>query len=168
MFMIRVHPDLGLEIYLNSEETKIKAIKLQAHFEFANKVPSNDFPRWLQGFIEQVTSYFEQRPYRFSWIYLDMERRSAFEKQVYMELMQVSHGETISYAELAEKVGSRQKARAVGRVMARNPFPIVIPCHRVLASNGTLGGYAGGLALKQFLLELEEARLSGVNKNESL
>ena len=164
MFVIRVHPNLRLEIYLNSKETKIEAIKLQVHSESSNKALSSYFPQWLQGFIEQVTSYFERRPYRFSWTYLDMERRSAFEKQVYLKLMQVSHGETISYAKLAEKVGSKQKARAIGRVMARNPFPIVIPCHRVLASNGTLGGYAGGLAFKQFLLELEESRSIGVNQ----
>ncbi len=69
----------------------------------------------------------------------------------------VGPGKTISYGELAEVVGHPGAARAVGTAMARNPVPIVVPCHRVLASGGGLGGYGGGLEMKKTLLRLEGA-----------
>jgi methylated-DNA-[protein]-cysteine S-methyltransferase len=71
----------------------------------------------------------------------------------------VGPGQTISYGELAEVVGHPGAARAVGTAMAQNPVPIVVPCHRVLAANGKLGGYGGGLEMKQGLLRLEGAIL---------
>ncbi len=69
----------------------------------------------------------------------------------------VGPGKTISYGELAEVVGHPGAARAVGTAMARNPVPIIVPCHRVLASGGGLGGYGGGLEMKRGLLKLEGA-----------
>ncbi len=70
---------------------------------------------------------------------------------------EVHHGERISYGALASKVGQPGAARAVGQAMRKNPIPIVIPCHRVVASNGSLGGYSAGLRRKQRLLTLEKA-----------
>jgi methylated-DNA-[protein]-cysteine S-methyltransferase len=72
-------------------------------------------------------------------------------------LARVSYGRTVTYGELAARVGQPRGARAVGQAMARNPVPLVIPCHRVVASGGGLGGYGGGLALKRRLLDLEGA-----------
>jgi methylated-DNA-[protein]-cysteine S-methyltransferase len=81
-----------------------------------------------------------------------------FQRRVLQTLhKRVRAGQTISYGELAEVVGHPGAARAVGTAMARNPVPIVVPCHRVLASNGTLGGYGGGLEMKRGLLQLEGA-----------
>lgn len=83
-----------------------------------------------------------------------------FQRRVLSTLRKrVGPGKTISYGELAELVGHPGAARAVGTAMARNPVPIVVPCHRVLASNGKLGGYGGGLDMKQTLLRLEGALL---------
>ena len=70
----------------------------------------------------------------------------------------VGPGKTISYGELAEVVGHPGAARAVGTAMARNPVPIIVPCHRVVGSNGGLGGYGGGLEMKKALLRLEGAK----------
>jgi len=83
-----------------------------------------------------------------------------FHEQVLHELAQVPYGITTTYGALANKVGRPQAARAVGTVMNRNPIPIVLPCHRVLGSNGSLTGYAGGLDMKLKLLQLEGAILT--------
>jgi methylated-DNA-[protein]-cysteine S-methyltransferase len=81
-----------------------------------------------------------------------------FQRQVLTTLRKrVGPGKTISYGELAEAVGHPGAARAVGTVMAQNPVPIVVPCHRVLAAGGKLGGYGGGLEMKHGLLQLEGA-----------
>lgn len=78
-----------------------------------------------------------------------------FQRAVWNQLQQVPYGTTLSYGELAELAGYPNAARAVGSAMAKNPLPILIPCHRVIASNGQLGGYTGGLQIKTFLLNLE-------------
>jgi methylated-DNA-[protein]-cysteine S-methyltransferase len=82
-----------------------------------------------------------------------------FEERVWAELLTIPYGTTISYAELARRIGCPGAARAVGRANGRNPIPIVIPCHRVIGSSGDLTGYGGGLERKRALLELEGALL---------
>ncbi|WP_337866851.1 methylated-DNA--[protein]-cysteine S-methyltransferase [Ignavibacterium sp.] len=80
---------------------------------------------------------------------------SAFQKSVWAELLNIPYGRTISYKQLAEKMGDKNLIRAVGRANASNPMPIIIPCHRVIGSNGSLVGYSGGMKIKRYLLELE-------------
>lgn len=79
-----------------------------------------------------------------------------FEKKVYDELVTVDYGEVITYKGLGEKVGVENSARAVGNAMAKNIFPIIIPCHRVVRTDGNIGNYTGGTDLKIRLLELEK------------
>jgi methylated-DNA-[protein]-cysteine S-methyltransferase len=83
----------------------------------------------------------------------------AFHSRVWRELCNIPYGETISYGELARRIGSPNASRAVGRANGANPIPIVIPCHRVIGSNGKLTGYGGGLPRKQLLLELEQSQM---------
>ena len=78
-----------------------------------------------------------------------------FRKSVWSALMDISYGETWSYSELANHIGKPNACRAVGSANGANPLPIIIPCHRVIGSNGTLTGFGGGLKSKRFLLELE-------------
>jgi methylated-DNA-[protein]-cysteine S-methyltransferase len=80
-----------------------------------------------------------------------------FDQLVWAELRRIPHGATISYGELARRLDRPGAARAVGHANGRNPIAIIVPCHRVIASDGSLGGYAGGLELKRALLDLEEA-----------
>ncbi len=80
-----------------------------------------------------------------------------FQLSVWNELKKIPYGETISYQELAEKIGDKKKARAVGNANGKNPIPIIIPCHRVIRKNGDLGGFGGGIKIKRKLLELEKA-----------
>jgi methylated-DNA-[protein]-cysteine S-methyltransferase len=83
-----------------------------------------------------------------------------FQQRVWQELCEIGYGETSSYGELAHRLGkSNAASRAVGLANGRNPIPIVIPCHRVIGSDGTLTGYAGGLDRKQKLLEIEQDAL---------
>jgi methylated-DNA-[protein]-cysteine S-methyltransferase len=85
-------------------------------------------------------------------------RGTEFERRVWQTLTEIPYGETRSYAEIAAAIGSPAACRAVGRANGRNPIAIVIPCHRVIGSDGSLTGYGGGLDLKRFLLDLEGAR----------
>jgi len=80
---------------------------------------------------------------------------TAFQRQVWTTLAGIPYGQTISYAELARRVARPLASRAVGGANGRNPLSIVLPCHRVIGANGSLTGYGGGLAVKQFLLRLE-------------
>jgi methylated-DNA-[protein]-cysteine S-methyltransferase len=83
-----------------------------------------------------------------------------FQRKIWNELTTIPYGQTISYGELASKVGDTNAFRAVGLAISKNPIWIIIPCHRVLSKDGDLTGYAGGLKLKQFLLDLESKQMS--------
>jgi methylated-DNA-[protein]-cysteine S-methyltransferase len=82
-------------------------------------------------------------------------RGTEFQLRCWNELLKIPYGEVITYAQLARKVGSPNGFRAVGHANGQNPVAIIVPCHRVIASDGTLGGYGGGLPMKQWLLDLE-------------
>ncbi|MBF0517421.1 MAG: methylated-DNA--[protein]-cysteine S-methyltransferase [Nitrospirae bacterium] len=82
-------------------------------------------------------------------------RHSKFYAAVYKALREIPYGATRSYKELAAAAASPNAARAVGQAMGRNPIPIILPCHRVIASDGSLGGYTGGVTIKEQLLALE-------------
>ena len=84
-----------------------------------------------------------------------------FQRQVWGELRRIPFGETISYGELAARIGKPTASRAVGAANGRNPLPVVVPCHRVIGSSGRLVGYGGGLTTKQALLDLEQRAVAG-------
>lgn len=86
-------------------------------------------------------------------------RGTDFQKRCWAQLLKIPYGQTRSYRQIAEAVGNRNAVRAVGLANGQNPIAIIVPCHRVIASDGTLCGYGGGLELKEELLRLEGARL---------
>ena len=88
-------------------------------------------------------------------------RGTAFQLRVWQALVQIPYGKTISYKQLAAEIDCPRGFRAVGQANHHNPLPIIIPCHRVIAADGSLGGYGGGLKIKQFLLELEQPKQEG-------
>lgn len=105
----------------------------------------------------QLEEYFAGRRQTFS---LPLKTvGSVFQKQVWEQLCQIPYGTVISYRELAARVGNPGGYQAVGQANSRNPFPILIPCHRVITINGTIGGYSGGVERKRFLLKLEGVNL---------
>lgn len=88
---------------------------------------------------------------------VDLPPCSALQRETWLALREIPRGETRSYAWLARRVGREQSPRAIGAFVGANPIPLWLPCHRVIASNGALHGFGGGLAMKQALLELEGA-----------
>jgi methylated-DNA-[protein]-cysteine S-methyltransferase len=115
----------------------------------------------FQAVREQLGAYFRGRLRDF-----ELAIRMAgtpFQHLVWEGLRAIPYGETISYAELARRIGRLGASRAVGSANGRNPISIVVPCHRVIAADGTLGGYGGGLDRKEWLLQHEAAALEQAN-----
>ncbi|MGI6105094.1 MAG: methylated-DNA--[protein]-cysteine S-methyltransferase [Raoultibacter sp.] len=102
---------------------------------------------------QELQEYFAGK--RFSFDLPLNPKGSDFQKQVWAALQNIPYGETRSYADVAKAIGNPQAQRAVGSANNKNPIHILIPCHRVITSDGKLGGYAAGVTTKQFLLDLE-------------
>jgi methylated-DNA-[protein]-cysteine S-methyltransferase len=113
-------------------------------------------PRRLDAAAAELEEYFGRRRTRFD-LPLDLSLSAGFRQTVQRYLPRIPYGRTESYQRVAADVGSPRAVRAVGTACATNPLPIVVPCHRVLRADGTLGGYIGGLAAKTALLDLEAA-----------
>jgi len=105
--------------------------------------------------LDQLSRYFNGRLVRFN-VPLDLIG-TPFQIRVWKELVKIPYGTTISYKQLARRVGTPRAFQAVGRANSTNPLPIIVPCHRVLGSDGSLVGYACGVKTKEFLLRLEGA-----------
>ena len=111
----------------------------------------------LRPYRRQLEEYFAGKRHEFTFA-LDL-RGTDFQQRCWRALLDIPYGETRTYAQIARRVGRPQAFRAVGGANHDNPIAIVVPCHRVIASDGTLGGYGGGLPLKEKLLLLEGAPL---------
>ncbi|MGC8744302.1 MAG: methylated-DNA--[protein]-cysteine S-methyltransferase [Verrucomicrobiia bacterium] len=122
--------------------------------ENINKNKAKIIVKWANITNQYLIDYFDKkRP-----VYaapLDLSNGTKFQKLVWGELIKIKWGERTTYGKLAEKIGNLKAARAVGTACGANPVPIIIPCHRVVAANGKLGGYSGGIDWKIFLLQLE-------------
>ena len=114
---------------------------------------TTDLPEPLVKAIAQLEEYFAGRRQQFD-IPLELDGTD-FQCSVWRNLANIPYGKTVSYAELAMMVGRPNAYRAVGQANGANPLPIVLPCHRVLASGGAIGGYGGGVPMKRQLLALE-------------
>lgn len=111
------------------------------------------------GLIERLQAYFNGSKVAFP-DKLDLSAATPFQSRVWAVTRLIPYGETRSYRWVARQVGQPAAVRAVGQALARNPLPVIIPCHRVISSDGSLGGYSGGLEVKRTLLKLEkEAQL---------
>jgi methylated-DNA-[protein]-cysteine S-methyltransferase len=107
-------------------------------------------------FEQRLKDYYSGKKHAFS-VKLDFSNASAFQKLVWQAARLIPYGETRSYGWIARQIGKPKAARAVGQALGKNPLLIVVPCHRVIAGDGTLGGFGGGLAMKKTLMELEKA-----------
>ncbi len=113
-------------------------------------------PARLDEIRRQLDDYFEGRLREFD-LPLDWQLSRGFRLRALRAIDRIPYGKTRSYAEIARSAGNERAVRAAGTACGANPIPIVVPCHRVLRSGGALGGYGGGLPMKQALLELEGA-----------
>jgi methylated-DNA-[protein]-cysteine S-methyltransferase len=110
---------------------------------------------------DQLAAYFAGTLRRFQ-LPLAFVEGTEFQRRVWYALLEIPYGETISYADLAGRIGAAKAVRAVGAANGRNPISIVVPCHRVIGSNGSLTGYGGGLPRKRWLLEHERMASAGL------
>jgi methylated-DNA-[protein]-cysteine S-methyltransferase len=117
-------------------------------------------PPFVRAAIRAIRALLAGRPQDLSRLPVDLEGLPPFQRRVYERMRSLRPGETCSYGELARRAGSAGAARAVGQAMRRNPLPLVIPCHRVLAAGGTIGGFSapGGTRTKERLLAIERAQ----------
>jgi methylated-DNA-[protein]-cysteine S-methyltransferase len=128
--------------------------RLRARAETARP---DEIPEWVNWAVISLQRYFAGRPIDFAGIAVDLKRCGDFHRRIYAALRDIPWGETTTYGALAATVGAPDAARAIGQAMGRNPVPIIVPCHRVLASGGKIGGFSapGGATTKERLLELE-------------
>lgn len=109
----------------------------------------------LKKLCLQIQNFLEGSPVNFSLKFIDMTQCYDFQKKVLLETLQIPRGKVICYGRLADRILAPGAARAVGSALARNPFPLIIPCHRVIKSTGYLGNFGGGPEMKKFLLQME-------------
>lgn len=133
-------------LYLVFSGRRLTGVRFDRPSARAGKAP--------EPFSRQLDAYFKGKLREFT---LDVHFTSGtdFEKKVWRALLEVPYGRTMTYKQLAENVGSPRASRAVGQALARNPIPIVVPCHRVVESGGGLGGYSPGTGIKERLLKME-------------
>ncbi len=112
---------------------------------------------WCPPLLQKLHEYFAAKPVNFTDMPVGLPGLSGFAKRVLTACRAIPYGQVTTYSELARRVGKPQAARAVGSTLARNPLPLIIPCHRVIRSDSSLGGFSalGGLRLKASLLQLE-------------
>ena len=130
----------------------------QKHHPAPIEAPERQDDALLQRAARQLAAYFEGSDAGFD-LALDL-LGTPFQQSVWRELLRIERGATCSYGDIARTLGAPSASRAVGAAVGRNPVSIIVPCHRVLGSDGALTGYAGGLARKTALLRLESARAS--------
>lgn len=129
----------------------------QAHEPDLSACPVEPHHPILQQVIGQLTQYFAGQRRTFD-LPLDLSCGTPFQQSVWQALQGIAPGSTCSYGALSAQIGRPTAVRAVAAAVGRNPLSIVVPCHRVLGANGSLTGYAGGLARKSALLQLEQTR----------
>lgn len=122
--------------------------------------PPEAWPPRLARAVQQFKEYMARKRELFD-LALDLEGVTDFQSEVYTQLMAVDYGHVVTYGDLARQVGRPELARAVGQAVGANPVPIIIPCHRVVAADGKLGGFSGGLAAKVALLRVEGIEVEG-------
>ncbi|MEO8126697.1 MAG: methylated-DNA--[protein]-cysteine S-methyltransferase [Bryobacteraceae bacterium] len=156
-------PDARVPVHLASTTSGICRLSIRSSdTDFTNQLQLQ-YPSYtwikdpqgplLQEAMEQVSSYFRRTLQNFD-LPLDLNG-TEFQRKVWRALQEIPYGHTRTYAEIARIVGSPKAVRAVGGANHVNPVPIIVPCHRVLAANGQLGGFACGLDYKRLLLDVE-------------
>lgn len=140
---------------LNEEDGSITNLSFGDSSKLPKNVEIKETPL-LKKAHQQLEEYFQGQRQKFD---LPLSPQGTdFQKKVWQALQTIPYGQTATYKEIAIKAGSPKGSRAVGMANNKNPIGIIIPCHRVIGTNGTLTGYAGGLELKQQLLDLESKK----------
>jgi methylated-DNA-[protein]-cysteine S-methyltransferase len=148
------------ELHLTSDGTALTGLSMSVHRGRPADAPRAGWQRddsLFKAACHELNAYFRGELFDFT-LPLKMEG-TPFQKLVWNGLRAIPYGETVSYAELARTIGRHGASRAVGSANGRNPIAIIVPCHRVIAADGTLGGFGGGLDRKEWLLSHETTAL---------
>lgn len=142
-----------------TSEAKTRARLLRRPASTAEASPPAD----VQQTIDLIVALIQGEPSDFGAVMLDLEGIPEFNRRVYAIARQIAPGETRTYGEIAKQLGGVSESRAVGQALGQNPFPIIVPCHRVLAANGKTGGFSapGGVDTKLKLLSIERHHSRG-------
>ena len=124
-------------------------------------------PAWLTGVCKKIKQHLQGKPQDFKDIPLDYTNITSFRQKIYQATREIKAGTTTTYGRLAEQTGHPRAAQAIGQALAHNPFPLIVPCHRVIAQNNQLCGFSayGGIATKKILLEREGYNFDACVKN---
>lgn len=136
-------------VQITGDENGISSIKILDEFH----ENSSEVPHYFEDCLLQLNEYFDKK--RTVFTFKINPAGTGFQQKVWHELLKIPYGKTISYLELSKRLGDPKSIRAAASANGKNPLWIVIPCHRVIGSDGSLTGYAGGLHRKQWLLEHE-------------
>ncbi|WP_396145357.1 methylated-DNA--[protein]-cysteine S-methyltransferase [Flavobacterium sp.] len=142
-----INSPLGI-IKIQGDENGISIISVLSEGELSTKIPNE-----LQEAVSQLQEYFEGK--RKDFDFKLNPKGTNFQQKVWQELINIPYGKTMSYMDLSKKLGDVRAIRAVASANGKNPLWIVVPCHRVIGTDGSLTGYAGGLWRKKWLLEHE-------------
>ncbi len=142
-------------LHIGADEDGVTSVSF-SDYHLEHRLPNNTHA--LQC-VQQLQEYFSGKRQMFDFAF--HQSGTEFQQRVWAELCRISFGETISYHELAVRLGDPKCIRAAGTANGKNQLAIIVPCHRVIGSDGSLTGYAGGLDKKEFLLKHEGVRLPG-------
>jgi len=145
----------GLRIFILPEETKEDVLlKIRKELRCNNLFEDN---KGWESLIKKVKKYYMGKKVDFTDYRLNLDNYTNFQKKILQTVRKIPYGEIRSYKEAAEAAGYLRAYRAVGSTMRNNPLPLIIPCHRVIKSDGSLGGFSGkeGIALKRKMIDLE-------------
>lgn len=150
----RINSPIGV-LYLVASSKGLRGIYWNRQAERMVNQPDTSKPeeKMVDQASKQLSQYFSAKRKQFD-LPLDLEG-TAFQKKVWQQLQQIPFGSTLSYGDIARKIKNPRAVRAVGSANGKNPVCIIVPCHRVIASDGSIGGYSGGLDVKRKLLALE-------------
>ena len=149
--IINFFEDVFLEIFWNSANNKIFEINLKSN---CRELYVENLPGSVKYAIDYFKDYYKKPGRKYDLNYLDFSILTEFQKKTYLALYNIPFGKTVTYKQLAILIGNQGAARAIGNAMKRNPFPVIIPCHRVLAKKH-IGGFSSGVNLKKKLIEKE-------------
>ncbi|NLG03317.1 MAG: methylated-DNA--[protein]-cysteine S-methyltransferase [Clostridia bacterium] len=146
------HSSIG-PICIESEHDRITALYLDKQASLTKAMPVLYHDSLIQQAFSQLDEYFSGN--RFAFDLPLAPKGTEFQKRVWDALLNIPYGKTCSYGDIAGQIGQPQASRAVGGACHRNPIMIIIPCHRVVGANGSMGGFGAGLFVKESLLDLE-------------
>ena len=145
-------------LLLVADERGLKLVNFQDGRHPMDPEPDwREDPRAFKDVIRQFRDYFSKRSKRFNLQFT--LNGTPFQQKVWKALRSIPYGQTVSYGDLARRIGHPKASRAVGAANGKNPLSIIFPCHRVIGNSGDLVGYGGGIPIKQFLLALERSQV---------